>query len=69
MLIQLSNNPLIAQGNKQMFMFQIDGNNYTKKSYDKIGELKSSQIFQVGEVKKGKELHTMPLIVYSYNKK
>ena len=59
---------LYAQQNKQMFIFQIDENNYTKKSYDKKGELKSSQIFQVGEVKKGKELHTMPLKVYSYDK-
>lgn len=63
-----SGHSLFAQQNRQMFMFQVDGNNYTKKSYDKKGKLKSSQIFKVGEVKKEKELHTMPLKVYSYDK-
>lgn len=68
LLIQLSSKTIVAQGNKQMFMFQVDGNNYTKKSYDKKGKLKSSQIFKVGEVKKDEGLHTMPLKVYSYDK-
>jgi hypothetical protein len=67
-LMQASTIPLVAQHNKQMFMFQIDGNNYEKKSYDKKGKLKSSQIFKVGKVKKEKEQYSMPLKVYAYDK-
>ena len=67
LLILFSGVTIFAQGSKQMFMFQVDGNNYTKKSYDQNGKLKSSQIFKVGEVKKTNRLHTMPLKVYSYD--
>lgn len=63
-----SGHSLFAQHNKQMFMFQIDGNNYEKKSYDKKGKLKSSQVFKVGKVKKKQEKYTMPLKVYAYDK-
>lgn len=68
MLILLNSHSLVAQANKQMFMFQVDGNNYTKKSYDKKGNLKSSQIFKVGKVKKEQQQYAMPLKVYAYDK-
>lgn len=68
MLTQLSSKQLAAQVNKQMFMFQVDGNNYTKKSYNNKNELISSQIFKVGEIKNEEGLRTMKLKVYSYDK-
>ncbi|MFX3626062.1 MAG: hypothetical protein ACN6I4_01770 [bacterium] len=67
-IVQASATPLIAQHNKQMFMFQIDGNNYEKRSYDKKGKLKSSQAFKEGTVKKEQEQYSIPLKVYAYDK-
>lgn len=57
-----------SQENKQMLMFQIEGNNYIKKSYDKNGVLKDYNVFKVGELTKGKTKYTMPLKVYGYDK-
>ena len=57
-----------SQENKQMLMFQIEGNNYIKKSYDKNGVLKDYNVFKVGELTKGKTQYNMPLKVYGYDK-
>ena len=52
-----------------MFIFQIEGNNYIKKKYDKKGELINSQTFIVGKIMIDKEQYVMPLKIYLYNKK
>ena len=59
---------IIAQENKQMYMFQIEGNNYIKKSYDKGSGFKGSQIFKVGKIEKEKEKLSMAWKMYSYDK-
>lgn len=59
---------VLGQSNTGMFMFQIDGNNYTKKSYDKNGNLQGSQILKVGQVDKKVDQYTMTIKAYSYDK-
>ena len=68
-LILTETQSLYAQQNKQMFIFQIEGNNYIKKNYDKKGELINSQTFVVGKIRKNKEEYLMSLKTYLYNKK
>ncbi len=59
---------LTAQQEEQMLIFQIDGNNYIKKNYDKNKKQVSSQIFKVGKVMVTEEKYVMPLKVYLYDK-
>ncbi len=56
------------QNDGQMLMYQIDGNNYIKKNYDKNKKQVSSQIFKVGKVMVTEEKYVMPLKVYLYDK-
>lgn len=60
---------LTAQQEEQMLIFQIDGNNYIKKNYDKNKKLINSQTFIVGKIIINKEQYVMPLKIYLYNKK
>ena len=69
MLTQFLGTALNAQQKEQMFIFQIEGNNYIKKNYDKNGELINSQTFIVGKIIINKEQYMMPLKIYLYNKK
>ncbi|HNT79590.1 MAG TPA: hypothetical protein PKH65_02825 [Bacteroidia bacterium] len=57
-----------AQTDQQMFIFQIDGNNYTKKSYNKSSQLMSSQLFKVGKVNKYENKYQLEINIYEYNK-
>lgn len=68
-LILTDTQSLYAQQNKQMFIFQIEGNNYIKKNYDKKGALINSQTFVVGKIRENKEEYLMSLKTYLYNKK
>ena len=68
-LILTDSQSIYAQKNKQMLIFQIEGNNYIKKNYDKKGELINSQTFVVGKIRKNKELYIMSLKTYLYNNK
>ncbi|TAH40105.1 MAG: hypothetical protein EYC69_11900 [Bacteroidetes bacterium] len=56
-----------AQEYSQMFMFQIDGNNYIKKSFDSSGKLKSFQIFKVGKVVKNLNKYEMDIMSFEFN--
>jgi len=60
--------PALSQTDRQMLMYEIEGNVYVRKSYDKKGDLIASQILKAGNVKKGNEYYTMPLRVYVYDK-
>jgi len=69
LLLELGSQMAFAQENEQMFIYQVEGKNYTKKSFNKKGDLKSSQIFKVGKVEKEKDQYSMLLKVYAYNEK
>lgn len=68
MLLQFVVKPLLAQQDNEMLIFQIDGNTYEKKSYDKKGKLSASQVFVVGKIKLAGQQYVMPLKVYLYDK-
>lgn len=65
----LGSQMVFAQEDQQMFMFQVNGKNYTKKSYDKNGKLKEEQVFKVGEIKENNQQYSMLMKVYSYDNK
>jgi hypothetical protein len=66
-LIQLSSHPLVAQQNKQMFMYQVDGNKYEKRSFDNEGGLTSKQIIEAGSVRKMESKYVLPVRISSYD--
>ncbi len=59
-------NPLLAQNDDGMLIFQVDGNRYLRKNFDKNGELKNYQMIEVGKVNAdNKKLETkMTVITY-----
>ncbi len=67
-LLFVGQSTMSAQQEEQMLIFQIDGNKYIKKNYDKDKKLINSQIYKMGEVAKKKGFYTMPLKVYTYDK-
>lgn len=67
--LQLSCHPLVAQQNKQMFMFQVDGNKYEKRSFDKNGKMVSKQIVEAGSVYQKGTKNILPVKILSYDRK
>lgn len=59
----------MGQKNSDMLTFQIDGNNYIKKNYDKNGVLEDYQIIQIGEITSKGDKNIVPIRSYSYNDK
>ena len=57
-----------AQQGEEVLIFQVDGNNYVKKNYNKIGELLDYQIIKIGKVRKNDEQNTMSIRLYNYDK-
>lgn len=59
-------NSLFAQDDEGMVIFQVDGNRYMRKNFDKSGKLKNYQTIEVGKIKKEvKKLETkMTVITY-----
>tara|TARA_R110002126_G_scaffold169359_4_gene318295 strand:+ start:12057 stop:12749 length:693 start_codon:yes stop_codon:yes gene_type:complete len=56
----------IAQSS-QMLLFEIDGNQYEKRSFNDKGELQSHQKLLVGSIEKNDDIYKLPVELYSYN--
>lgn len=67
MVFQLATiNSLSAQDDAEMLIFQVDGNTYMRKNFDKDGKLKNYQTIEVGKIKTvaGKLETKMTVITY-----
>jgi hypothetical protein len=58
----------VAQ-NSQMLLFEIDGNRYEKRNFNKQGELQSFQKLLVGSIEENDDTYRLPVELYSYNAK
>ncbi len=58
-----------AQIDKSMLIYQIAGNNYERKNYDKDGNLKSYQTINVGEITKNEDDIIAKLTVNTFDDK
>lgn len=56
-----------AQQSRQMFLFEIDNNQYQKCNYNKQGELESFQKLLVGSIEENGDTYRLPVELYSYN--
>lgn len=61
--------PAAAQQPKQMLVFEINGNHYKKRNYNKEGKLQSMQELVVGSLQKKTNSYRLPVELYSYNAK
>ena len=62
-----STNILLGQVKSGMLMFQVDGNNYVKKNYNKNGKLEDYQIIKIGETRSKGDKIAMHVRLYNYN--
>lgn len=65
LLITSTNYPLFAQQNKQMLMYQIDGNSYIKTSYDKNGNIKSTHLIKAGNLTSASGAYELKVSFYA----
>jgi hypothetical protein len=56
-----------AQQSRQMLLFEIDGNRYEKRNFNKEGELQSFQRLLVGSIEENDDAYRLPIELYSYN--
>lgn len=55
-----------AQVDDGMLIFQVDGNSYVRKNFDKNGKLKNYQTIEVGKINETKEKVESKMIVITY---
>ena len=51
----------------QMLLFEIDGNRYEKRNFNKQGELQSFQKLLVGSIEETGDIYKLPVELYLYN--
>lgn len=57
-----------SQDTQGMFMYQVDGNKYEKTSYNKKGNIISTQKIEAGTVQKKGSKYILPVKIFSYDK-
>lgn len=66
-VFQLTNiHSLSAQDDEGMLIFQVDGNRYMRKNFDKNGSLKDYQTIEVGKIKTSAEKIETKMTVITY---
>tara|TARA_R110002072_G_scaffold241207_1_gene400071 strand:+ start:26988 stop:27512 length:525 start_codon:yes stop_codon:yes gene_type:complete len=58
---------LHARQSREMLLFEIDGNRYKKRNFNKQGELESFQKLLVGSIEENDDIYKLPVELYSYN--
>lgn len=56
-----------AQSNREMLLFEVNGNEYAKRNYSQEGKLKGWQKMHVGTLQKAKDAYQLPVKIYSYS--
>ncbi|WP_234573501.1 hypothetical protein [Rhodohalobacter sp. 614A] len=60
---------IAAQQAQKMLLFEIDGNRYEKRNFNKQGELQSVQKLIIGSIEEKENIYQLPVELYSYNAK
>lgn len=58
----------LGQSDESMLIFEISGNKYEKKTYDKSGSLKTSQMYHLGKIISNGSFFELPMTIFSYDK-
>lgn len=57
----------LSAQNRQMLLFEIDGNRYQRCNYNKEGELQSFEKLIIGSIVEKAKSYRLPVEIYSYN--